>query len=246
MVQKIINALGLLLVMAAFAIPVNAQLADEPELREKPRAETETEQDKVTVHQVAGTVVRDKTVEVRGQDIEHQVVLLQTEADDYVIADLGPVENLQEMDVQQGRQLTLAGILGRVSDRPVIFANQVSADGKTIEIDRPELARPGIEPRGMDFSRSMEVTGEIVAEKSVDVENVADKNKVVLLERERGDSIVADLGPEGGLDDMALDTGEQVRVEGRLAQIGERLVLLANKVGTRDESVEINRLIPQE
>jgi|GEM_PF-5966435 len=248
MVRQTITALGILVVITAFAFPVNAQdyQAEPPIPGTTGDPVQETIEGQVEPQQFSGTVIREKTVDVKGLDIEHQIVMLEIDEGERIIADLGPADILEEqgLEFEDGQQLDLRGTVARVSDRPVILASEVSAADKTIRIDRPELAGQVAEPGERVLPKNMEVTGEIITEKSVEVEDLETRNKVVLLELENGENVVADLGREEALD-MELDAGEKVTIQGNLARIGDQLVLLADQVTNDDKSTAINRIIQE-
>lgn len=87
--------------------------------------------------QVSGTVERMKRVRVRDAQ-PNLVVLLRTDQGSPVLVDLGPHQDLEAIAVVKGSQIAVRGFPARVSDRPVLFAGTVTADGQEIAVQRPQ------------------------------------------------------------------------------------------------------------
>jgi hypothetical protein len=91
--------------------------------------------------QVAGEVVAQKTVDVRGTNIKHQIVHLKTQGGKRVIADLGSTRQLSNLDISEGDRISVQGRAVRVGNRLVLAANKVRANGETVQIDRNRQAQ---------------------------------------------------------------------------------------------------------
>ena len=79
-----------------------------------------------------------RTLDPKGKAQQNRVVLLQTDQGRQIVVDLGPAQALQGVSLQQGAQLDASGQWIRIGDRPVLWANQVTVDGKTMQIKRPQ------------------------------------------------------------------------------------------------------------
>jgi hypothetical protein len=89
------------------------------------------------IHQVSGTVLDKKEVEVRGTEGKNLVVLLETDAGSRRMPiDLGPSKALKKLDVKKGQELTAEGPVVMMQEMPVMVAVRVKQNGKTVEIDR--------------------------------------------------------------------------------------------------------------
>jgi len=191
-------------------------------------------QESAAEQQVSGQVSRTKNVEVRtldpkGKAQQNRVVLLQTDQGRRIVVDLGPAQALQGVSLQQGAQLDASGQWIRIGDRPVLWANRVSVDGKTVQIKRPQR------------DQSRQITGQILRSKQVDIQGTDLVNQVVLLQTDQGRQIVADLGSMTNLRGLRLQPGAEIEVRGHPARVGDQMVLLADQVSAGGKTVSIHR-----
>lgn len=98
--------------------------------------------------QVTGTVIREKEVKIKGTDATNKVVLINTRMGSDIVADLGPTQGLQNVDVRKGEKVTVTGKPVRIGQRIVLLASDISAAGKSQKIERPNPPQGG--PRGGD------------------------------------------------------------------------------------------------
>lgn len=90
---------------------------------------------------LTGTVIAQKEV-ARPEGGTNLVARVETDGQP-VIVDLGPADQARQM-VTEGGNIEVVGKPGLVSDRLVLFADQVSADGQVAQIDRPDAALAGM------------------------------------------------------------------------------------------------------
>lgn len=182
---------------------------------------------------VSGTVLRSKDVQIRtlGQDTgqKNRLVLLQTQDGQRVVVDLGSWQQWQGVSLQEGTQLRVQGRPVRISDRPVLLAEQIMVNGKTQQVQRPD--RP----------QAKHVTGQIQRLKEVEIDGTDRKHMAALLKTQQGQQFVVDLGATQQVQQLRLKPGMQMQVRGRPVRIGDRLVLLAQQVMTNGKMVQIER-----
>ncbi len=164
---------------------------------------------------------------------------MKTQQGNKIIADLGPVDNLKGIQLKEGQQIELQGKTARVGNRPVLFARQVSVENNSVQVQRPE--QPKAARKKIDAGQPRQVSGQVIREKNVKISGTDRQNKVVMLKTEKGNQIIADLGPVNDLKNVAVRTGEQLQVKGNLARISDQLILVANQVGTDGNMTKINR-----
>ena len=184
--------------------------------------------------QVSGQIQRSKDVQVKtlepqGQAKNNRVVLMQTDQGRQVIVDLGPAQALQGISLKQGTQIDASGRWVRISDRPVLWANQATIGGKNVQIKRQQ--------RG----QSRQLTGRIMRTKQVDIRGTDFTNQVALLQTDQGRQIVADLGPRANLRGFRLKPGAEIEVRGQPARVGDHLVLMADQVSAGGKTVSVRR-----
>jgi ribosomal protein L21 len=88
--------------------------------------------------QLRGEILRTKNVEIQGTNQDILAALVQTTDGRRVVADLGPVDRLeaQGLTPQQGEQIMARGRMTRIGEHPVFVAQQLSAGGHTLTINR--------------------------------------------------------------------------------------------------------------
>lgn len=196
---------------------------------------------KKQVKQVTGQVTKMKRVNIKGTDTQHQVVMLRTQQGGRVIADLGPAQNVSNLNIRQGTQLSVRGKVGRVSDRPVLFASQVRTDGRTVQISRPESRQQLAQTRGMPSGKSRQITGQVMKQKEVNIAGTDMSHKVVLLQTQKGQQVAVDLGPTDNLQNIDLQRGEQITVTGKPAKVSQKFVILAQQLKADGQTINIRR-----
>lgn len=180
--------------------------------------------------QLAGSVVKEKEVQVYGGEVTHQVVLLKTDAGRYMAVDLGPVENV---DITTGDDIQVVGRLVRISDRPVILAREVTSDGETLTIERMEGTGEVRTPRYHTFQ------GEVINTKTVDLKGTETKHRVVRIRTTNGNTALVDLGPAQRVGEVS--AGDEIQVTGRFVRVGDRLVLMAREYGISGQTAQVSR-----
>lgn len=91
--------------------------------------------------QVSGHIEETRTITPQGQPAQLLAVLKPVEGG-RVIVDLGPVDNLGSVQLQEREYLHVRGNPAQSGQHPMIIAGEIIADGKVIPITRPaEVAR---------------------------------------------------------------------------------------------------------
>lgn len=101
------------------------------------------QQQRTAQRQISGKVMSAKTVPIRGTNEKSVAVMLKTEKNRRIVADLGPVSQLRQQDVrlQRGENITLTGRPAQLGDREVFFAQKLHADNKTVSVDRRKVVQ---------------------------------------------------------------------------------------------------------
>lgn len=195
---------------------------------------------------ITGTVKRTKTVGLRNRDQENMIVQLQTREGRKKIVDLGDVENLEDIDIQQGDKISAWGRTFNIDDKQVFMARKLKANGETISIDRPELSQLSRQPgrqmerqsRGesQSSSRPSQIKGEVIVKGEVlefdrdgfyIVEDQSGRETHLLVDEDMdqgfrvGDRIEAEVRPDGTVTSISKARGSrssQGRMDQRTAQ----------------------------
>lgn len=86
---------------------------------------------------VDGVILGSRKVKVEN-DEEHQLVKIQTEGG-VAVVDLGPVSKMPQVDLTDGKLIAASGMVGKMNDRPIIFADSV---GNLTSINWPAASAP--------------------------------------------------------------------------------------------------------
>ena len=85
------------------------------------------------------------------------------------------------------------------------------------------------------------IQGEILQVKDVKVKNADKTVKVIMLETQQGNRVIADLGHSDKLQNIKLKEGEQVSLKGEVVQIGDRNVFAATSIQQGDKMAQSER-----
>lgn len=87
---------------------------------------------------VDGIVKGTRKVKVESDTEEHMLVKVQTETG-IAIVDLGPASKLPQVDLTEGKKIAASGMVGKMNDRPMIFADSI---GNLNDITWPAASAP--------------------------------------------------------------------------------------------------------
>ncbi|MFH5802982.1 hypothetical protein [Alienimonas sp. DA493] len=104
-------------------------------LRERQRDRMRSEARGVRTVTVEGEIIGTKTVPIRGTDVEHRVVRIETEFGDRRVADLGPADATADLDLAEGDTVEVTGHPIAARGMLVVAARKVTAGDRTVEIE---------------------------------------------------------------------------------------------------------------
>ncbi|MES4785068.1 MAG: hypothetical protein C4294_03815 [Nitrospiraceae bacterium] len=177
---------------------------------------------------------------MRGTKAEHLVVLISTEEGRRIIADLGPTKNLKDVQIATGDQISVMGPVVRISDRRILLAKKLRADGQTIRIRRevPSMRERG---RELQLMQAKQVTGQIEKVAQLKVRGTDKKHTVVRLKTDEGRRIIADLGNPKDLRDIQVKSGQQMTLQGPMIHLSGKPVIIAEQISTDSMTAQIDR-----
>jgi hypothetical protein len=184
---------------------------------------------------MTGLILESKDVQVKNKDVKNKVILLKTQDDHIIVADLGPAKDLQDVAFDKDKEIYLEGDRVRIGNRPVLLVTKTNIDNREVKIKRSERTTAVKSP---DMKK---VKGEITNEKNVELKGKNQSHKVVMLTTEKGNQVVADLGPQKKLQELNIEKGKKLEVQGRIDRVSDHLVLFADKVMADGKTVEVQR-----
>jgi hypothetical protein len=205
--------------------------------------------------QVEGQILKEKEVQIKGKDQNNRVILIEAKDGRRIAIDLGPTQNLADVQIQVGQNASVKGRLVRIGDRKVLFAGELTVNGKTVQIRRMmeqsqiRQRNAGQKDAGTSEEESMcqpqQISGQIVKERDVSVKNTGMRNKIVLVKTPQGRMIIADLGPSEKLGDLQLTADRSIQVQGRWLRVGNQPVILVEQVTMNGKTTPIQHPLGQ-
>lgn len=196
--------------------------------------------------QVFGEVTRHKQVQVEGEDRSNLVVMVSPPQGPPVGVDLGRAEALPSRDLQ-GRQLRATGEFVRIGDRAVLMAEVLELDGQPQPIARTPSEEQAIaqlaesQQQVGPRQRERQISGRVTRTKEVAIPGADRRNRVATVQTDGGEKVIVDLGPADRIRADEIQ-GQPIDVQGRVARIGDRLIIVADRYGTgTDRMVTVDR-----
>lgn len=109
------------------------QMRDQ-QMRDRQQRDRRDQMRRPTRGRVTGEVVRTKRVDVRNSDRQHYVVLLKTQRNNRIVADLGPASQLGRAMPREGDRITVFGRLARVGDRRIVLGEHVRTGDRMVHL----------------------------------------------------------------------------------------------------------------
>ncbi|HJT20487.1 MAG TPA: hypothetical protein VJ746_08450 [Nitrospira sp.] len=191
--------------------------------------------------QLHGTVKRVKRVALRGAEGDHLVALIAGNAGRRMVVDLGPASNYRETPVMTGDRIAAMGPFAWISDRKVLFAQQVRVNGETVKVvrerglDRRQLDRRTIQPN------EAPLTGQIQQSKELRLRGIDRRHMVVRLKTDDGRQVLADLGSPKDIAQFSLESGRSITVQGPVILVSGKPLILARRITVDGKRAEIDR-----
>lgn len=136
---------------------------------------------------------------------------------------LGTEEKLSQIDLREGDQVTVEGVLARVDGKQVILAERVSTDSNSITNQLP--------PR----QHWRKFTGKIRRLRRTD-EGRDTSHTIVEL---RNNDHRIDLGPERELSDLDLREGDQIAILARQGRVDGEQIMIAQKIRAAGQTIDV-------
>ena len=84
---------------------------------------------------LSGRVQRTARVNVKGTNQQHQQAQIRTSQGDRYWVDLGPADEARQLDLGEGDQLAVKGIVVKIGDQSIIFATSANANDERLSFD---------------------------------------------------------------------------------------------------------------
>ncbi|MEZ6092114.1 MAG: hypothetical protein R3C05_29740 [Pirellulaceae bacterium] len=184
--------------------------------------------DNADVKKFSGTVTEVATFRLVDGP-EHNFIKIKTKEGKRIPVDLGRIEDLKQLDLKDGDQITVFGKRVRVNDRKMICARRIEASGKTLDTGRE---------RDRDLKR---VQGEISKLMRKRFRSRDGEFTIAQVELNGGRTETVILGPTDRLRNLNLEKGDDVQLLVRSGRYNDQFALIADQVRAHGEIARVAR-----
>ncbi len=186
-------------------------------------------------HFIRGTVTAIKQVRNRTSGDQNTVALIKAADDRQIITDLGPTRRTLDMAITKGDQIQVGGEWEDIGNYSVLMAQQIKSG-----VNRVNLHREA----GPALTDNRQVEGRIQQFRDIRTNRTAELHRTAAVQTADGRVAIVDLGQDTTEQTVAhASPGDRIVANGRVVQVGNYPVLLANQVAINDGApVQITRL----
>ena len=183
---------------------------------------------------IKGTVIATKQVRNRTSGDQNTVALIKAPDGRRIITDLGPNRRTLDMAITKGDQIQVAGQWEDIGDYSVLMAQQIKSG-----VNRVNLYREA----GPTLADNRQVEGRIQQFRDIRTNRTAELHRTAAVQTPDGRFAIVDLGHDTTQRAVAhASPGDRIVANGRVVQVGNYPVLLANQVAINDGTpVQITR-----
>ncbi len=183
------------------------------------------------VRQYFGQIVRTSEVKVPELNDRLMFAQIRTDQGNKVLAMLGPVGELRDLDLRKGERVYVKGICLSLEGTPFILTEQFKAQGQTFQ--------GGPQAHEELLRRSETIKGKVVRTRDIDLPGLEHEVLVAVVKGEDGHRYVVGLGTNQELGNMEINKGDQVSIRGPVFEFEGQRVLLGRQVTAHGQTVQL-------
>lgn len=168
---------------------------------------------------LSGKILKIKEVQTKGG--KHTVVQVK-QADKTTVVDLGKVKDLQSLNLKEGDQISVKGLMSKVGKKTVVMARLINAAGKQMEISRERN----------------KITGKIVDSHKVKIRGI--EHQMAMVNVPSRGKVVVDLGAADKFK-MDISKGKKLTFSGLPVKVKGKALIMAQSVHRDEKTVPITR-----
>ena len=177
-------------------------------------------------HFIRGTVTAIKQVRNRTSGDQNTVALIKAADGRQIITDLGPTRRTLDMAITKGDQIQVGGEWEDIGNYSVLMAQQIKSG-----VNRVNLHREA----GPALTDNRQVEGRIQQFRDIRTNRTAELHRTAAVQTADGRVAIVDLGQDTTERTVAhASPGDRIVANGRVVQVGNYPVLLANQVAIND------------
>lgn len=165
---------------------------------------------------------------------EFTVVKLHLSDGRSALVDLGRHSNLDRLDLKEGDKIIAGGVRRSINGQQVILAEKIKVDGKFYDIRR-------VEKGSRRSAKSYTFSGTIEDTKQMTTRGIRGVVNLLRVRLKDGERVIINLGPNTTLQDLDVQQGDWIRVQGQQGIINNSPVLFATSVSAHGKTHEIRQ-----
>ena len=177
---------------------------------------------------VSGEITNLKEIPLSREKAPHTVGKIKTDRGTTAKVDFGAAEQIKDLNLKEGGRVEVEGRRGRINDKAMLLATKITAEGKTVQVNRPR-------PAGL-----RRVKGEVTDLKTVQFRGREGKSVIADMKLVSGREVTANLGSEEALKPLDLKKGATASLIARPGSINDRPALVATRVYAGGETVDVS------
>lgn len=184
-----------------------------------------------SVHRLEGRVTDINQIRLTNSDQQQTIARLKVRDGRTARVFLGDKSQLSSLDLQDGDNITIVGVPGRVNDRWMLVARQITANGESISLNQRQQQQSN--------SGLKRVSGRITDTRKAKFRGHDEQFMVVQIQTDQGDSVIANLGPLSRLQSLDLQNGDAVTVLARRGSVNGETAWIAEQVRANERTAMI-------
>ncbi len=191
---------------------------------------------------VQGTIEDKKTIQLSGHDENFVVAKVNTSNDEKRPVLLGTQQKLKQLDLQNGDRVEVSGQKGTINDRQMVIAMKVSSGGKTI--NTTPKTRQADQKDQSKKSNERQIRGSVENLQERKFKDQDETFYVADINLSQGPSRPIVLGPTSKIDQLNLESGDQISAVVCKGRLNGETALVAKEVTQSGQTVQIDT-VPQ-
>ncbi|MEZ6114303.1 MAG: hypothetical protein R3C99_25320 [Pirellulaceae bacterium] len=184
-----------------------------------------------SVHRLEGQLKDINQIRLTDSDKQQTIARLKVRDGRTARIFLGDKSQLSSLNLQDGDNITIIGVPGRVNDRWMLVARKITANGESISLNQQQQQQSN--------AGLKRVSGQITDTRKAKFRGHDEQFMVVQIQTDQGDSVIANLGPVSRLESLDLQNGDAVTVLARQGSVNGETAWIAEQVRANERTAMI-------
>lgn len=163
--------------------------------------------DSVRIQGTIDNIRRISLYTVEGELERHSFIRIRLEDGASRMVSLGTRAEPEDLELRKGQDIDVTGLTATVDGRQIVVADRIEVRDENVTL-----------------------VGKVADFREVSLSGTLDRNLIIRMDLSNGERSLVDLGPGTKLDDLDLEKGDWIQLEGVRQQIAGRPVIVANRI----------------